>query len=185
MKKAVTIISLICVIIITGVVLVVTGVIDPGSIFGGAREEEAIEPAAFIMYMDSYIAVDEEGTVIAAQKDKPSDIPELTGISITKMLVNEPLETDNMVYFRYALDVLREINKRKLEGIREIFTSAEGEITLYVQKVKIQMGREDDTKGKLEALSNFYDKLLDYSGVLDLTEGSTGYVLKPDTNLEN
>lgn len=179
MKKAVTIISIIAVLIIAAVVLALTGNIDL-SFFNGSKNAETVNASACISYMNTYVLIEDKGKAIATSEDQPDDIPLISGVDLKTMVIGEVVEPDDARSFSYAENVVRELKKAGISGVGEIFVSSDHEITLYLKDadIRILIGKEEKTAEKFGALVNFYDKLKEYSGTLNLQEVSDGYTLK-------
>lgn len=179
MKKTVTIISIIVILIIAAAALVFTGVIDIS--FLKKTETEVVEdPSACVNYMNTYVLINDQGRVLKTTEDQPQDVTQISGIGLKTMIVGEVIETSNARGFSYAMNVIRELKKNAIRDIGEVFVSSENEITLYMRDadIKILIGKEDKTSEKFGALVNFYESLKAYSGTLNMREVSNGYTLK-------
>ncbi len=67
-------------------------------------------PAAYIVYLGSYLTVDEEGYVLEVTATAPSEeLKELRGIHFTKYAVGGRLEADNISLVRLGVDVLNAV----------------------------------------------------------------------------
>ncbi len=146
-------------------------------------EDEISEVStAYFLYGKTYVFVDSEMTVTGGFSKEPSNyIVEITGLSFTKLVVDEKAEAENESYLEYAVSVAQALKENVLTDIEEISVSEEGEITLYAGDITIRLGEDEDTTEKITDLSNFYDKMSGLKGTLDMTELDTsdqGYAFK-------
>ena len=185
MKKPVVIISIICVLIIAGGILVLTGVIDLKGLFGGKSKEaesaEVKEAEVWISYMDSCVLLDKYGTVIGTTMEAPEDVMQLTGVYITRMIKGDPVEVDDKEAFDYGLLVTNKLAAVGIPDKGEVFISEDHSAIVYLKNIKILLGKEDDLLEKLEALRKFYKYVIEYDGTLDMQEldrNKMGYTFK-------
>ena len=179
MRKLITVIAIICVLITAGAVLWFTGVIKIGS----KADEETVssKSVAAMEYMGSYVILDNQAVVTATLEELPENIPVITGLEITTMISGEEIHVENAEGLSYALEVVKNLRTVGIDDIEEIFVSSDNDVTLYVKDVKILLGQNVQTSKKLEDLKNFYSQVLEYSGTLDMQEADTsnkGYTFK-------
>ena len=168
MKKAVTVISIICVLIIAGVILVLTGVIDLTAENQKQTEEKAA--SSYIEYTESYILLSDDGTALQLVSERPEGIPQISGINVKQMLIGEVLKVTDEENFNFALSVVRDLNENEISGIYEIYVNRENEIVMYVESIKIILGRQEKSGERIKKLADLYDQLLVYKGTLDISE---------------
>lgn len=207
MKKAVTVISIICVVIIAAVVLVLTGVIDVKEIYGkisgnktaqaeslsasdesaaaetDETEKNAVQTAAaaWISYMDTCVLVDKNGVITGTTETAPENIMKLSGVDITRMVIGDPVEVSDPEAFEYGMLVANKLAAVGISDKGEVYISSDGSANLYIKNVKILLGKNENLLEKLEALRKFYNKVIDLDGTLDMQEldrNNMGYTFK-------
>lgn len=207
MKKAVTVISIICVVIIAAVVLVLTGVIDVKEIYGeisgnktaqaeslsasdesaaaetDGTEKNAVQTAAaaWISYMDTCVLVDKNGVITGTTETAPENIMKLSGVDITRMVIGDPVEVSDPEAFEYGMLVANKLAAVGISDKGEVYISSDGSANLYIKNVKILLGKNENLLEKIEALRKFYNKVIDLDGTLDMQEldrNNMGYTFK-------
>lgn len=200
MKKTVTIISILCVVIITAGALVLTGVIDVKGLLGKlgknkqtlpettAAADESPETTAalsdavvWISYMDTCVILDKNGIITGTSENEPHDLMELSGINIKKMVIGEPVEVEDPESFEFGLLVTNKLAAVGIPDKGEVFISADKSAVVYLKNIKILLGKNEDIVEKLEALRKFYNKVIDLDGVLDMQEldrNNMGYTFR-------
>lgn len=198
MKKTITVISIICVLIIAGGVLILTGVIDISSLFGKgspgsqiSSESQTAEDETgltqtnasdvsdssdqsgaviWIEYMDTCVLVDKDGKVIGTSSLSPEGVMKLSGIGITKMVRGSRLEVDDQEAYDYGLDLTVKLAAVGIPDKGEVFISSDHSAIVYLKNIKILFGKNSDLLEKLEALRKFYNKVITLEGTLDMQE---------------
>ena len=202
MKKTVTIISILCVVIIAVGVLMLTGVIDVKELFGksglnvqtqtvpetgtetGDGQETSAargDAVAWISYMDTCVLVDKNGIITGTNENKPEGLMELSGIDIKTMIIGEPVEVEDPESFEYGLLIANKLAAVGIPDTGEIFISADKSASVYLKNIKILLGKNEDVVEKLEALRKFYNKVIELEGTLDMQEldrNNMGYTFR-------
>ena len=180
MKKGIIIIiSAVALCVIAGGTLILTGVIR---IPFQKAEKETQKPVLCVEYMGSYMLVDENGTVTGSSSEKPEDIPEISGISFSQIVVGETLTASEEAAYEYAWKIMDSLKRNDIPASK-IYVSSDLQATVYTGKIRVLLGTDRQTEDKLKELRDFYDDLKDLSGTLDMQElshNNLGYSLKPD-----
>ena len=180
MKKGIIIIiSVVALCVIAGGVLILTGVIR---IPLKQAKKETQKPVLCVEYMGAYMLVDENGTVIGSATEKPEDIPEISGISFSKIVVGETLVAAEEASYAYARTIVESLKRNDLFASK-IYVSSDQKATVYIDSIRVLLGTDKQTEEKLKELRDFYDDLKGLSGTLDMQElshNNLGYSLKPD-----
>ena len=180
MKKGIIIlISAVALCVIAGGALILAGVIP---IPLKRAEKEAEKPVLCVEYMGSFMLVDGSGTVTGSTQEKPEEIPEISGISFTKIVVGETLAASEEASYAYARKIVDALKKNDLPASK-VYVSSDLEATVYTGEIRVLLGADKQTEEKLKELRDFYDDLKDLSGTLDMQElshNNLGYSLKPD-----
>lgn len=178
-KGIIIIISAVALCVIAGGVLILTGVIH---IPFKTAEKEPQKPVLCVEYMGSYMLVDSNGTVTGSTPEKPEDIPEISGISFSQIVVGETLVASEEASYAYAWEIVDSLKRNDLPASK-IYVSSDQQATVYTGKIRVLLGADKQTEDKLKELRDFYDDLKDLSGTLDMQElshNNLGYSLKPD-----
>jgi cell division protein FtsQ len=70
------------------------------------------KPAAYLVYFDNFITVDEQGFVLEAAHSKPvGDLKEIRGIDFSRYVLGGQLETSNITLIRVGVDIINAINR--------------------------------------------------------------------------
>ncbi|MGI6072693.1 MAG: hypothetical protein ACOX75_06790 [Lachnospiraceae bacterium] len=179
MKKTVTIISIICVIIIAAAVLFLTGTISVEA--RGKEENDSLPPLAYVLYMDAFVEIDRDGVALSMSPIRPEGMAEISGISFGHIVVGKKPVADDEKKLEYALSVAAELKNVGIDEIGEIFATSGGTIIMYMDNVKIDLGENRKTAEKIEDLKSFTHELKGLSGTLNMREADTndmGYTFK-------
>lgn len=135
----------------------------------------------YVMYMGSYLYFDKDGMVVESSDVTQDDIPLVSGISFEYFVLNEKLPVENENVFDEILGITQQLNKYKLD-VDKINISSDMEISLYMDKVIVELGKDDETMNdKIADLSDLSQNLEGLSGTLDMkeyNESTTGYTFK-------
>ena len=186
MKKKVTIISIICVFIIAGAVLVLTGVID----IGGNKEESVqtdSKAVCWLEYMGNAVLLDKDAQVISTSSQEPENLMKISGIDVTRLVLGEKLEVSDEESLEYGMTIAVKLAGVGIPDVGEVFIASDRTATVYLRSIKILLGDSDGLTEKLEALRKFYDKVIDLDGTLDMQEvdkNNMGYTFQKNEQTE-
>ncbi len=129
------------------------------------------QDAACIAVGDGYIIIDTEAKVLAEVFEKPQNIPEVTGLSITNISTGEKLGIEEKDKFNIMLKCLDEMHKIDiLKGVRTLSVADMGNITFnYEDRLDAICGSSVDLTKKL----GFFKSAINSS---ELTENSRGTI---------
>lgn len=136
---------------------------DEGVITAEISEKYSI--VGCIKYTDFYMYFDQDGVVRTSASQKDENIPQILGLEVDHVAINEELDISNEDIFRWLLEVVQTLNKYEIK-LDKIYISPDYEMTLYIANVKVELGKNEYTAEKIAELSNFYDKLISLSGIL-------------------
>ncbi len=178
-KSVIIIISAAAVCVIAACILFLTGVIK----FPWRKEPAAPKKAAFyVEYINTCMLVAADGVVIGSTDEPPADIPEVSGISFSKIIVGEELEPTDPHTYEYARKVIDSLTRNTV-FVNKVYISSDLQATMYINKVRVLLGADDKTEEKIRDLRDFYEDMKDLSGTLDMQQLSVnnhGYSLRPD-----
>lgn len=103
--------------------------------------------------MGSYLYFDRDGIVVESTKDKLEDIPQVTGLRFSKLVLHEKLEVQKEGLFETILNVTKLIEKNELP-IDAMSFNSDYELILTSGSAKVLLGRKDFYDEQLAALKN-------------------------------
>ncbi len=165
-KKIILIVSAAAICVIAFCILVLTGVIQFKS---GNKELSKGKPLCYVEYMDTFMLIDKNNVVTGSSTERPEDLPEISGVSFNSIIVGKYFEPKDEASYKYALKLVDCLKKNSL-GATEVYVAADMKATIYVGKVKILMGLDENTEEKINDLRDFYDDLIQLDGTLDMQE---------------
>lgn len=136
---------------------------------------------AYFEYMDSYMLINKNGVITGSSFEKPADIPMISGVDVSGVIVGEKVQADDTDELEYAVSVVVSMATHKITGVSEVYITTGGEAIIYVNKVKILLGKDEDTDKKIGDLKDFYASVVGLEGTLNMQEVSdddTGYTFK-------
>lgn len=168
-KVLIIIISAASLLIIAAGVLFLTGVLEfPFSWF--KKEEPVKNPELYVEYLDTCMLVDADDIVLGTAEEIPEEVPKVSGIPFSKIVVGEKIETiEGGEAYAYAKKIIAALKKNAL-SMREIYISSDLQATLFVNNVRILLGTDNKTEEKLNEMRDFFDDFKDLSGTLDMIE---------------
>lgn len=131
----------------------------------------------------SYYYIDDEGMILKTTSEKISDVPKITGLEYDKLELYKTVKPKDEKALRVLLKVIKATKEYKFE-IKRFDVSKEQEITLYIKKIQVQLGKEANMDKKIQAFNDLYDNVIKYEGVLNMKRLSTdkSYTLKKTEN---
>lgn len=92
--------------------------------------------------MGSYLYFDREGTVVESAKQLLPDVPLVTGLKFSKIVLKERMVTAKEGIFDVILDLVRLIEKQELK-VSQIAFDAEDAVTLYIDGNVVFLGKKE------------------------------------------
>ncbi len=124
----------------------------------------------YIQYMGNYMLFDKDGIVMETLDTAPEDIPQITGLDFSYVLLNEELPIEDLSVFKDLLTVTQLISKYELP-VEKINISRDYELTLYIGNVKIAVGRDDMLSEKISDLRDIIPNMdTETAGTLDMSD---------------
>ena len=131
------------------------------------------------VYMDSIgknIYFDKDGFVVEMSSKKIKNVPKVTGLTCSKVLLYEQLQLDQKGVLKGLLALTNMLKKFSLEPDKIAYESG-GNYVLYFKKITVQIGDGAHLEDKVARLQTILSKLEGKKGVLHLEKWS-------DTNAE-
>lgn len=143
--------------------------------------------AGYVKFLDHYVYFDKDGYVVESSTVLTEGIPQVTGISFSKIELGKKLGADsnNKEIFEKTLDITKLMSKYDLTVDRINFHE-NGEVILYFGNVRVNLGTDSlHIEDKVMNLPTFMETLRGLNGVLDMREydETNGiYVFSSDTD---
>lgn len=125
--------------------------------------------AGCVEYMDQYVYFDQDGYVLEISLTKLSDTPCITGMNFSSMELHEKLPIDDEKKFKLILKLTQLIGKYNLE-IDSIRFTSEGEIVLYHENIRVELGDGSKLEEQLVDLAQMLKGLEGKKGTLNLKD---------------
>ncbi|MCI9126464.1 MAG: hypothetical protein HFG28_04630 [Eubacterium sp.] len=133
----------------------------------------------FVQKDDMNYYFDENGSVLKISQDKIKDIPVVDGLEVKGLKIYEKIKVTDKKSLQSLLDVTSSIEKYSFP-VKRIKINSSNEVTIYIKKVQVQLGKTMNLDKKLEALNDMYSKVIQQSGILNMKYASEdgSYTLK-------
>lgn len=127
----------------------------------------------------NYYYIDDDGMVLKATSEKIKGIPQITGLEYDNLELYKKIKVKDEKALSALLKVISSAKEYKFE-IKRFDVSQSREITLYIKKIQVQLGKEANMDSKIRAFNDLYDNVIKYEGVLDMKRLSAdqSYTLK-------
>ena len=125
---------------------------------------------------------DKDGMVVESSTESYEKVPEIIGLKFNSIVLGSKLDVGDDEIFRQILDLTQSFDKYKL-GVSKVYFDASDNIILYVDEVKVYLGRSDDYTDKLFELKQMESKFSGLKGTLymqDYTKDSNSVIFKKD-----
>ena len=123
----------------------------------------------YISYMGCNMYFDKDGKVVESSSASYENVPQIEGLEFKSIVLNSKLEIDDMSVFNTILELTQAFDKYQL-GIRKIYFDSSYNVTLYMNDVKILLGKAENSAEKLFALKQMENNIKDMKGTLYLSD---------------
>ncbi len=123
--------------------------------------------AGYVSYLGRYMYFDRAGTIVESSEMKTIGVPEVMGLHFDHVVMYEKLPVENEEIFAKILDITQSLSKYELKADR-LYFDREYKVTLYFDKVRVQIGDTAGIDEKFSQLQNILPELLGKSGVLQM-----------------
>ncbi len=130
--------------------------------------------------MGSYFCFDRKGVIISSSNEIPEGIPLVTGLEFGEIVVLKQLMVQNNDYFNRILDIIKPLRDYRLI-CNEIHIDDDENITLYYDRLTVELGKGSFYKEKISALAGMYEQASTIGGTLylnDYSDQNTNVILK-------
>ena len=121
----------------------------------------------YIRYMSSNFYFDKDGFVRKISLTKDYNVPEFFGMSYNDLVLDKQITVKDKNIFNSILNITDNIAKYNLPINLVEYNNTE-EINLYVEKIKVLLGTNENMEIKFMVLNDIYENIKDMSGTLDL-----------------
>ena len=142
--------------------------------------EKAI--VGYVRYMGCNMYFDKDGIVVESSTETFEKVPEIIGLKFNSIVLDSKLEVGDDEVFRHILDLTQSFDKYNLDVSKVYFDSSDN-VILYIDEVKVYLGKSDDYTDKLFELKQMETKFAGLKGSLymqDYTKDSSSIIFKKD-----
>ena len=136
----------------------------------------------YIRYMGCNMYFDKDGIVVESSTEIFEKVPEIIGLKFNSIVLDSKLEVGDDEVFRHILDLTQSFDKYNLDVSKVYFDSSDN-VILYIDEVKVYLGKSDDYTDKLFELKQMKTKFAGLKGSLymqDYTKDSSSIIFKKD-----
>ncbi len=95
-----------------------------------------------VKVMGNYLYFDKDGIVVESSSEKKEDIPVITGLEFSRLILYEKLEVQNEGMFSTILNLTRLIDKYEL-SVDEIHFGSNLEVDFLCGNIRVRLGRKE------------------------------------------
>ena len=128
--------------------------------------------AGYVQYLDHYMYFDNDGKVVENATVATPGLPMVTGLDFDHFVMYEPLPVKDPAIFQTILDVTNMLKKHDIMTDC-IYFNEKNEMTLYFEKVRVELGSSELLEEKIQQLEAMMGYLDGKSGMLDLKNYKT------------
>ena len=114
---------------------------------------------------------DEYGTILKVCEEKIQDIPVVEGLNYSELKLYEKIKIDNKKVSQYLLDVAVGIEEYSFH-VSKIELNSSDELTIYIKKLQVQLGKNINLDRKLKTLKDMYSQVILQNGTLNMKHAS-------------
>lgn len=127
----------------------------------------------YVEYMGSYMYFDRDGTVVESSSDLLDGICQVRGLSFSRIVLYEPIETSIKDLFGQVLTMTQLFEKFEMD-IDRIDFDKESEVQISVGEIKVELGAAEDLDLKIAELHDILPQLEGMKGTLYLDDIESG-----------
>ena len=142
--------------------------------------------AGFIEYLGRYIYFDRDGIVVESSTVKTQGVPEVVGVDFDYVVLYDKLPAQDPRLFNKVLNLTKLMSKYSVEA-EKIYFNKNGDIVLYLDRIIISLGKEENLDIKIMNLPSILKKLEGMSGTLRMEnydENTDRVSFEPDRSQE-
>ena len=134
----------------------------------------------YVQYKGVNMYFDKDGTIVESSTEEIENIPRITGLKFAYIVLVETLPVGDEKIFHLILDLTQALAKYEV-GVDRIYISENQEVTLYMEQVVVELGKNTDMVEKIQSLADMMPNLSGLSGTLNMKEydeNGNGYTFK-------
>ena len=134
----------------------------------------------YVQYKGVNMYFDKDGTIVESSTEEIENIPMITGLKFDYIVLDETLPVGDEKIFHLILDLTQALAKYEV-GVDRIYISENQEVTLYMEQVVVELGKNTDMVEKIQSLADMMPNLSGLSGTLNMKEydeNGNGYTFK-------
>ena len=128
----------------------------------------------YIRYMGCNMYFDKDGIVVESSTETFEKVPEIIGLKFNSIVLDSKLEVGDDEVFRHILDLTQSFDKYNLDVSKVYFDSSDN-VILYIDEVKVYLGKSDDYTDKLFELKQMETKFAGLKGSAGLYKRQSIY----------
>jgi len=132
----------------------------------------------YVEFMGSYLYFDKDGMVVESSRERYGAIPQVMGLNVEYVVLNEQLPVKDPVIFQELLQISQYLTSREVdwngetkllsERIERIHFDSAGNISCYLDEIEVFLGDGASLEGKLQEMSDIIPELSGQRGTLYL-----------------
>ncbi|MBQ9030793.1 MAG: hypothetical protein IJ106_04985 [Parasporobacterium sp.] len=143
------------------------------------KARKAEEALVYVYYADTYLSLDQNGIVCANNSSRPTALPEITGIDFSSVSFGEKAQATESNALEYVIRIALDLKKQDIRADKIAYENRMASI--YIDRLEIQLGKNEKTDDKINDLADFIDKLDGQAGTLFMQNGNAnnyGYTFR-------
>lgn len=122
--------------------------------------------AGYVQYLGRYMYFDKDGIIVETSEEPSSDVPQVTGLIFSHVILHEKLPVEDDRIFQEILNMTQLLSKNDIE-VDKIYFDEDFNVSLMVGDVKVLLG-SDNMDDKLLQLDYILPELIGKKGTLDM-----------------
>lgn len=118
-----------------------------------------------------YYFFDKNGTILKISDEKIKNIPKIIGLEYNKLALFNKVGVKNANVLNSLLIVINSLEVYDYK-IKKIQVNNDAETSLFIEDLKIDLGKISNLDKKLKDLNDMFQKILKYNGVLNMKHAS-------------
>lgn len=121
----------------------------------------------YVSYMSSYMYFDKDGIIVESTGSRIGGVPLITGLEFGQVVLYQPLPVESSEIFGEILNLTQVLSIYKM-NVDKIQYNSYGEATLYLDKLEVVIGSNEELNGKIAELHDMLPQLENLTGTLYL-----------------
>lgn len=122
---------------------------------------------ACLEYMGSILYFDKDGIVVESAEENTEDVPVITGINFSQIVMYQPIRVDNEKIFTTVMNLTQLLSLNELKADK-VYYDDELNARLYIGTIKVELGGGEHMEEKILELRAMLPELEGKSGTLYL-----------------